>query len=260
MSSKTRLDRLLVERGLADTRSRAQRLVMAGQVRVNGQVEIKASRQFTAEDEISVDHGPRYVSRGGLKLEAALHTYPVKVEGTVCADVGASTGGFTDCLLQHGAARVYAIDVGHGQLNWGLRQDPRVIVKERTNARHLESLPEPIDLVTVDAAFISLKLLLPRIQSWLDEGGQVVCLVKPQFEAGPAQVGKGGVVKDPEIHRQVVEEVMIEAERHGLRPAGLLESPIQGPKGNHEFLLWLVTSGEPEGADHLLSSVFTSPP
>jgi 23S rRNA (cytidine1920-2'-O)/16S rRNA (cytidine1409-2'-O)-methyltransferase len=257
MSSKTRLDRLLVERGLADTRSLAQRLVMAGQVRVNGQVEIKASRQFTAEDEISVDHGPRYVSRGGLKLEAALHAYPVKVEGMVCADVGASTGGFTDCLLQHGAARVYAIDVGHGQLDWGLRQNPHVIVKEHTNARHLESLPEPIDLVTVDAAFISLKLLLPRIQGWLDKAGQVVCLIKPQFEAGPAQVGKGGVVKDSAVHRQVVEEVMTEAERLALRPAGLLESPIQGPKGNHEFLLWCVTSGEAASVVDLLSGVFT---
>lgn len=256
MSTKTRLDRLLVERGLADTRSLAQRLVMAGQVRVNGQVEIKASRQFSADDEISVDHGPRYVSRGGLKLEAALHAFPIKVEGAVCADVGASTGGFTDCLLQHGAVRVYAIDVGHGQLAWPLRQDPRVIVKERTNVRYLESLPEPVDLVTVDASFISLKLLLPRIQGWLNATGQVVCLIKPQFEAGPAQVGKGGVVKDPVVHHQVVEEVMAEAERQALHPAGLLESPIQGPKGNHEFLLWCVTSGDAARPEDLLAGAF----
>ncbi len=256
MSTKIRLDRLLVERGLADTRSLAQRLVMAGQVRVNGQLEIKASRQFTADDEISVDHGPRYVSRGGLKLEAAIKAFPVKVQAAVCADVGASTGGFTDCLLQHGAARVYAIDVGHGQLDWSLRQDERVIVKERTNARYLESLPEPIDLVTVDAAFISLALLLPRIRGWLDEAGQVVCLVKPQFEAGPAQVGKGGVVKDLSVRRQVVAEVMAEAQIQELWPAGLLESPLQGPKGNHEYLLWCVTSGEGADPAGLLSQVF----
>jgi 23S rRNA (cytidine1920-2'-O)/16S rRNA (cytidine1409-2'-O)-methyltransferase len=256
MSGKKRLDHLIVERGLAVSRSLAQRLIMAGQVRVNGQVEIKASRQFTDGDEILIDEGPRYVSRGGFKLEAALDAFPVKVEGTVCADVGASTGGFTDCLLQHGASRVYAIDVGHGQLAWQLRQDERVIVKERTNARYLESLPEPIDLVTVDAAFISLKLLLPRIKDWLREGGQAVCLIKPQFEAGPEHVGKGGVVKDFDVRRQVAEAIMGAARDLGLRPAGLVESPIQGPKGNHEYLLWCLTSGSTPDLPELIVGAF----
>lgn len=257
MVSKTRLDLLLVERGLAETRSLAQRLVMAGQVRVNGQVEIKASRQFGEQDHITVESGPRFVSRGGIKLQAALEAFPVTVDGAVCADVGASTGGFTDCLLQHGAARVYAIDVGHGQLDWKLRQDERVIVKERTNARHLDRLPEPVGLVCVDAAFISLSLLLPKIKNWLADAGQVICLVKPQFEAGPAQVGKGGVVKDPAVRRQVVEAVMLVARRLGLNPAGLLDSPIQGPKGNHEYLLWCVTEGESTNDQELLMGVFS---
>lgn len=255
-TNKTRLDRLVVDRGLAETRSVAQRLIMAGQVRVNGQVEIKASRQFTDQDQIRIETGPRYVSRGGLKLEAALDAFPIEVKEAVCADVGASTGGFTDCLLQHGAARVYAIDVGHGQLDWKLRQDQRVIVKERTNARYLQSLPEPIDLVTVDAAFISLKLLLPRIQGWLSDDGLVVCLIKPQFEAGPAQVARGGVVRDPAVRRQVVKAVMGDALALGLLPAGLLESPILGPKGNREYLLWCVSSGTAADEGDLISAVF----
>jgi 23S rRNA (cytidine1920-2'-O)/16S rRNA (cytidine1409-2'-O)-methyltransferase len=242
-----------------DSRSMAQRLIMAGRVRVNGQVEIKASRQFGANDQLQLEEAPRYVSRGGLKLEAALEAFPVEVNGAVCADVGASTGGFTDCLLQHGAVRVYAIDVGHGQLDWGLRNDERVIVKERTNARHLQSLPEPIDLVTVDAAFISLGLLLPRIRTWLRDGGQSVCLIKPQFEAGPDRVGKGGVVREEEVRRQVVSDVMAEAQGLDLLPAGLIESPIQGPKGNHEYLLWCVTLGEPAKPEDILAGVFSDP-
>lgn len=233
-----RIDILLVEKGLAESRSIAQRLVMARQVRVNGQVVHKSSQMIETSADIILDTGPRFVSRGGEKLAAALDSFPITVEEKVCADVGASTGGFTDCLLQNSASRVYAIDVGHGQLHWKLRNHPKVVVMERTNARTLKSLPEIIHLVTIDASFISLRLLLPVVVGWLEEGGDVIALVKPQFEAGKKAVGRGGVVKNPEIHRRVLEKVISYATELDLIPQDVIQSPLTGPKGNLEFLLW----------------------
>lgn len=233
-----RIDILLVEKGLAESRSIAQRLVMARQVRVNGQVVHKSSQMIETSADIILDTGPRFVSRGGEKLAAALDSFPITVEEKVCADVGASTGGFTDCLLQNSASRVYAIDVGHGQLHWKLRNHPKVVVMERTNARTLKSLPEIIHLVTIDASFISLRLLLPVVVGWLEEGGDVIALVKPQFEAGKKAVGRGGVVKNPEIHRMVLEKVISYATELDLIPQDVIQSPLTGPKGNLEFLLW----------------------
>jgi len=240
---KARLDLLLVERGLAESRSQAQRLVMAGQVRLEGQVALKPSISVERNARLSVEQPPPFVSRGGEKLEAALREFAVSPQGRACADVGASTGGFTDCLLQHGAARVYAIDVGQGILHWKLRQDPRVVVMEKTNARYLERLPEPVSLITVDASFISLKVLLPVVHNWFPPDApnpDLLALVKPQFEAGRKQVARGdGVIRDPEIHRQVLLDVLgfVIQDRYMLR--GLMRSPLLGPKGNAEFLAWL---------------------
>lgn len=241
--TKERLDVLLVEQGLAESRSLAQRLVMAGQVRVNGQVELKPSAKIDRISHLAVDSGPRFVSRGGEKLEAAMQAFQLEVAGQVCADVGASTGGFTDVLLQRGAKKVYAIDVGYGILHWKLRTDSRVISMERTNARYLESLPEPVAFASVDASFISLKLLLPVIRGWFSvEGGQVVALIKPQFEAGKAEVQRGeGVIQDPQVHRQVLDEILSYAEGSGFQILGLIRSPLKGPKGNAEFLMHAVT-------------------
>jgi 23S rRNA (cytidine1920-2'-O)/16S rRNA (cytidine1409-2'-O)-methyltransferase len=237
MSDKSRLDHLMVQSGLAESRSQAQALVLAGQVRVDGQVAAKPGTKVPANARVEVRERLPYVSRGGLKLAAALDTFDARVAGAVCADVGASTGGFTDCLLQRGAARVYAIDVGYGQLAWKLRQDERVVVMERTNARYLESLPEPVRVVTIDASFISLGLLLPAVVRWLAPGADVIPLVKPQFEAGRGQVGKGGVVRDIAVHRQVLEQVAGYAAAQGLSVWGLIRSPITGPAGNVEFLM-----------------------
>ncbi len=259
--AKTRLDLLLVERGLAGSRARAQALIMAGQVRVNGQTALKPAAAIEPGAALTVDPGPRFVSRGGEKLEAALQAFAVAVGGLVCADVGASTGGFTDCLLQRGAARVYAIDVGKGILHWKLRKDARVVVMEETNARFVESLPERVSLVTIDASFISLKILLPVVKKWLgpnlsvppslrgkgDEGGpgQIIALIKPQFEAGRADVKRGkGVIRDPEVHRQVLLDVLTFARSEGFSLRGLIRSPLLGPKGNAEFLAWLSVGGE----------------
>jgi 23S rRNA (cytidine1920-2'-O)/16S rRNA (cytidine1409-2'-O)-methyltransferase len=238
VTRKIRIDRLLVERGLAESRSKAQRLVMAGVVRAEGQVVHKASQRFAANTELEVERGPRFVSRGGEKLDAALQIFPIRVNDAVCADVGASTGGFSDCLLQSGAKRIYAIDVGYGLLHWKLRNDPRVVLMERTNARHLERLPEEVDLVTIDASFISLRLLLPAIQGWMKDEGDLLALVKPQFEAGRENVGKGGVVRDPAVHQAVVRRVLGYAEDNDLPPRGVMRSPLTGPKGNVEFFLW----------------------
>ena len=238
--SKVRVDELLVARGLAPSRSQAQRLVMAGQVRADGQIVPKPSSELDESSQLTVTQRPRFVSRGGEKLVHALESLPIQAEGKICADVGASTGGFTDCLLQYGAAKVYAIDVGRGQLEWSLRQDERVVVMERQNARHVEALPEPIDLVTIDASFISLKLLLPVVKNWLAPGGQVIALVKPQFEAGRAEADRGrGVITDPAVHQRVLSEVLPFADAQGFIVRGLLRSPIMGPKGNVEFLLWM---------------------
>ena len=250
---KIRLDLLLVERGLADSRSLAQRLVMAGQVRVNGETVLRSAANVTPDVHLEVEHGPQFVSRGGEKLEAALQAFELDVSGKICADVGASTGGFTDCLLQHGAAKVYAIDVGQGILDWKLRQDRRVKVMEGTNARHLERLAETVEIITIDASFISLKVLLPVIKDWFfseinDMGtskGIMLALIKPQFEAGRQQVGRGkGVIREPAIHRQVLLEVLGYALQQGYGVRGLIRSPLTGPKGNVEFLTWLEYPGE----------------
>jgi len=242
--AKSRLDLLLVERGLAPSREQARRLIMAGEVRVDGQVSDKPGRPVSREARVEVLAAPRYVGRGGLKLEEALARFDVAVEGMVAADFGASTGGFTDCLLQAGAARVYALDVGYGQLAWKLRQDPRVVVMERTNVRYLQELPEPVGLVTIDVSFISLRLVLPAALRVLSDSGQVLALIKPQFEAGREQVGKGGVVRERKIHRQVLLEVLEAAQELGLVPLGLVPSPLRGPAGNVEFLAHLVKGGE----------------
>ena len=237
---KKRLDVLLVERRLAPSREKGQRLIMAGEVRVNGTLSDKPGRRVPTNAEITVEQRLPYVSRGGWKLEAALDHFALDVTGWVVADVGASTGGFTDCMLQRGAQRVYAIDVGYGQLAWSLRQNARVIVIERTNARYLETLPEPVDFITMDASFISLKLLLPTAVNWLHQNdGQAVLLIKPQFEAGRRQVGKGGVVRDPAVHHQVLEDLLTWAQAQGWGVWGLVPSPVRGPAGNVEFLTHL---------------------
>jgi 23S rRNA (cytidine1920-2'-O)/16S rRNA (cytidine1409-2'-O)-methyltransferase len=243
---KERLDLLLVERGLAESRQQAQRLIMAGQVTVDGGLVDKPGSRVPAAAGIEVDGGLPYVSRGGYKLEAALDAFGLDVAGLVAADVGASTGGFTDCLLQRGAARVYAIDVGYGQLAWKLQQDPRVVVMDRVNARYLERLPEAVDLATADTSFISLRLILPAVMGWLVPGGQIVALIKPQFEAGRRQVGKGGVVRDPAVHRSVLAGVLDWAGERGLGLMGLVRSPITGPAGNVEFLAHWRLDREPE--------------
>ena len=247
MADKIRLDHLLVQLGLAETRSQALALILAGRVRVNEAVALKPGTRVAPDAGVSVEQPLPYVSRGGHKLAAALDTFRVSVTGAVCVDVGASTGGFTDCLLQRGAARVYAIDVGYGQLAWKLRQDKRVVVMERTNARYLERLPEAVQIVTLDASFISLRLLLPVVVGWLTPGADIIPLVKPQFEAERGRVGKGGVVRDQAVHRQVLERVASCALGLGLAVRGVMRSPITGPAGNVEYLMYL-TSG-PAGDD-----------
>lgn len=239
MASKQRIDLLMQERGLAPSREKARAMIMAGEVQVNGQAVSKPGAQYDPEAEITVRNKPRFVSRGGEKLAGALTDFKLNVTGRICADVGASTGGFTDCLLQNGAEKVYAIDVGYGQIDFTLRQNPRVIVIERTNARYLETLPEVINFVSVDASFISLKLLLPAIQKWIAPQADIIPLIKPQFEAGKDDVGKGGVVKDSKIHKRVLEDVLSYASNTGFQIRGLTRSPIKGPAGNIEFLAWL---------------------
>jgi 23S rRNA (cytidine1920-2'-O)/16S rRNA (cytidine1409-2'-O)-methyltransferase len=248
---KIRLDLLLVERGLADSRNLAQRLVMEGLVRVNGQRVLRSSANISPDALVIVEQRPPFVSRGGEKLEAALQAFDVSIPGRVCADVGASTGGFTDCLLQHAAARVYAIDVGRGILDWKLRQDLRVVVMEGTNARFVQRLPEPVQVITVDVSFISLKVILPVVKGWLVSGdpppkGSVIALIKPQYEAGRKQVSRGkGVIRDPNIHCQVLSDLLADLQRMGYAVRGLIRSPLTGPKGNTEFLTWLELSAEP---------------
>lgn len=246
---KERLDILLHQRGLVESRERARRLILAGQVLVDGEVVDKPGTQVLTEASLAIKEAPAYVSRGGYKLEAALDAFAVDISGLIVADIGASTGGFTDCLLQHGAARVYAIDVGYGQLAWSLRQDPRVVVLDRVNARYLQELPEAVDLATVDVSFISLKLVLPAAQRLLKPKGQAIALIKPQFEAGRQQVRKG-VVRDPAVHRAVLNDLLGWAESNGWLVQGLVVSPLRGPAGNVEFLTHLrLPSGVP-GAVH----------
>lgn len=254
MRKEIRIDQLLVERGLVESRSQAQRLVMAGQVRVEGQVVPKSSSKYSHQAIITIDWGSRFVSRGGNKLEAAFEAFKLDVSGKVCADVGASTGGFTDCLLQHGARKVYAIDVGKGLLHWKLRNDPRIYVMEETNARYIPELPEPVSFVAVDVSFISLKVILPVVRNWFPgsitsdgsrgecrETQEVLVLIKPQFEAGRRAVARGkGVVRDPEIHRRILLDVLSFALEKDYNIQGLARSPLLGPKGNIEFLAWLI--------------------
>lgn len=259
--AKNRLDILLVERGMVDSRSLAQRLIMAGQVRVDGQMVIKSSDKIDERAEITIDHGPRYVSRGGEKLEAALQAFGrTDLQGVISADVGASTGGFTDCLLQHGAARVYAIDVGYGLLHWKIRQDKRVTIMERTNARNIIQLPQPVSLVSIDASFISLKILLPVIRNWFSGTGQVIALIKPQFEAGRKEAARGdGVIRDPQVHQQVLHNVLSAMIDEGFGVRGLIRSPLLGPKGNTEFLVWLeIPPVQSLDINSLISSLFPS--
>jgi 23S rRNA (cytidine1920-2'-O)/16S rRNA (cytidine1409-2'-O)-methyltransferase len=239
MKNKKRLDVLLTERLYAETRSKAQAIIMSGNVYVNGQKADKPGMSFEETVEIEVRGAVcPYVSRGGLKLEKALRDFGVKPEGFVCSDSGASTGGFTDCLLQQGAKKVFAIDVGYGQLDWKIRSDERVVVMERTNIRYVtpEDLGEPLDLSVIDVSFISLKIVLPTIKTLLKPTGQVLCLIKPQFEAGKDKVGKKGVVREPETHKEVLDSFVALANELNFKILGLTFSPVKGPEGNIEFL------------------------
>ena len=248
MKIKKRLDVLLTEQGYADTRSKAQAIIMAGQVYVDGQKADKPgiSYEETVQIEVRGDACP-YVSRGGLKLEKALRDFGVKPDGFVCSDSGASTGGFTDCLLQQGASKVFAIDVGYGQLDWKIRSDPRVVVMERTNIRYVtpDDLGEPLDLSVIDVSFISLKIVLPAIKALLKPCGQVLCLIKPQFEAGREKVGKKGVVREPETHKEVLDNFVTLSKELNFTFLGLTFSPVKGPEGNIEFLGHLTLADVP---------------
>jgi 23S rRNA (cytidine1920-2'-O)/16S rRNA (cytidine1409-2'-O)-methyltransferase len=253
---RLRLDDALVARNLVESRARARALVLAGDVLVDGQIVRTAGKPVQDGQEITLRHRQRFVSRGGEKLDHALSTFGVEVNGWTCADFGASTGGFTDCLLSRGAAKVYAIDVGYGQLHQRIREDKRVIVMERINVRLLDRLPEPIDLVAIDVSFISLKLVLPIAAKILKPHGWCVPLIKPQFEAGKGQVGKGGVVRDPAVHRDVIQRAMIAAGESGFGCIGLLRSPLTGPAGNIEFLAALRLDMPPSsGVDELIETL-----
>ena len=236
---KERLDKLLLARGLVLTRAKGQGLIMAGEVLVDGVRVDKPGTAVSVEAVIELKATMPYVSRGGFKLAGALDHFKVEVTERVCADVGACTGGFTDVLLQRGAARIYALDVGYGQLDWKLRQDERVVVMERTNARYVDSLPELVDLTVIDVSFISLRLILPAVKKWLTNDGGVMALVKPQFEAGRRQVGKGGVVRDTAVHRQVLTDILGWCVTNGFQVQGVTRSAIEGADGNVEFLVWL---------------------
>ncbi|MEJ2157846.1 MAG: TlyA family RNA methyltransferase [Desulfobacteraceae bacterium] len=241
-ASKKRLDLLLVEKGLASSRQRARALIMAGKVLVASLRVDKPGTQVDKTTDIVVKGNEMpYVSRGGIKLEAALRETALSVSGLTCMDVGASTGGFTDCLLQHGAARVYAVDVGYGQLAWKLRQDPRVKAIERTNIRYMDAsaVPEPVDLVTIDASFISLKNVVPPVLKFMTSQGRILALIKPQFEAGKGKVGKGGVVRDPEQRRTIIADLVRFFESIGLQCGPVTPSPVLGPKGNQEYVILL---------------------
>ena len=245
---KTRLDVYMAENSLAEGRSRAQALIMSGVVYVNGQKADKAGMSVSEKDEIEVREGLRYVSRGGLKLEKAMQSFGAELSGKVCMDIGASTGGFTDCMLQNGASKVYSVDVGYGQLAWSLRTDERVVNMERTNIRYVEpeNLEELLDFASVDVSFISLKLIFPVMKKLLKDGGEGVCLIKPQFEAGKEKVGKNGVVREKNTHIEVIEAVFGYAKENGFKAIGLDFSPIKGPKGNIEYLL-SIKNEEAEG-------------
>jgi len=240
--SKHRLDVILVERGLAGSRERAKSMIMAGKVLVDDFPVDKAGTLIDKNARVQLrGEDIAFVSRGGIKLEQALKDFSLDVSGMICLDVGASTGGFTDCLLMHGAKKVFAVDVGYGQLAWKLRQDSRVIAIERTNIRSMKTgtLPSPVDLATIDVSFISLKIVVPSVSKFLKKGGSILALIKPQFEVGKNKVGKGGVVKDPNLHQEIVDQLIIFFEQLGLTSCGIYPSPILGPKGNREFFILL---------------------
>lgn len=246
--AKLRLDVAMTEQGLAESRQKAQAIIMAGQVFVNGQKVDKAGAPVAPDAAIEI-HGKtlKYVSRGGLKLEKAMACWPITLEHRICADIGASTGGFTDCMLQNGADKVYSVDVGYNQLDYRLRTHPKVVCMERTNARYLtrEQIPEELDFFSVDVSFISLELILPAVRPLMKEGGQGVCLVKPQFEAGRDKVGKKGVVRDPAVHLEVLEHFLEHAAKAGFTVLDVTFSPIKGPEGNIEYLGWLQAGDGP---------------
>ncbi len=234
---RIRLDMLMVSLGLAEDRDWAERRIRAGEVRVKGQVITQPTTLIDEGDAIGIDAPSKYVSRGGFKLEAALDQFDLDVTGMVCADVGSSTGGFTDCLLQRGAAKIYALEVGTHILHWKLRNDPRVVLRERVNVRYVDELAEPVDLAVIDVSFISLTLILPKVFGWMKPDGSIIALIKPQFEAGRAQVGKGGIVRDPAVHQAVVDRIQAFAAQHHWPSLGLIDSPILGTEGNKEFLV-----------------------
>lgn len=242
MSAKKRIDLLLVENGLETSRERAKALIMAGLVFADDQKVDKPGQEIYVDSKIEIrGHSLKYVSRGGLKLEKAMQSFPIRLEGKVCMDIGASTGGFTDCMLQNGAEKVYSVDVGYGQLAWALRNDMRVVNLERTNIRYLteDKVPDQIDFFSVDVSFISLTLVLPVAMKFLVTGGEGVCLIKPQFEAGRENVGKKGVVRDPKVHAEVIKKVFDFATGIGFGVCGLDFSPVKGPEGNIEYLIYL---------------------
>ncbi|MFQ6892034.1 MAG: TlyA family RNA methyltransferase [Acutalibacter sp.] len=254
---KKRLDILVTERGLAESREKAKTLIMAGQVYVDGQKADKPGDTFSEDAAVEVrGKGLPYVSRGGLKLEKAMREFGLQLQGRTCMDIGASTGGFTDCMLQNGAQRVYSVDVGYGQLAWSLRTDPRVVNLERTNARYLtrEQVPEEIGFFSVDVSFISLTLILPAVRPLLAEHGQAVCLIKPQFEAGREKVGKKGVVRDKAVHEEVIEKIRSFALENGFSVLGLTFSPVKGPEGNIEYLIYLERSEAPSQGEQVPSA------
>jgi 23S rRNA (cytidine1920-2'-O)/16S rRNA (cytidine1409-2'-O)-methyltransferase len=257
---KERLDKLVVARGLVATRSKAHGVILAGEVLVNGVRMDKPGTAVSLEANIELKAAMPYVGRGGFKLAGALETFALSVQGAVCADVGACTGGFTDVMLQNGALRVYAIDVGYGQLDWSLRQDERVVVMERTNARYLQSLAEPVQFVAIDVSFISLRLILPAVKLWLAENSDVVALIKPQFEAGPKQVGRGGIVKDTAVHRSVLLELWQWFRENGFGVQGLMKSPVTGAAGNVEFLVWLQVGAADNVLETAVDQLLPPPP
>lgn len=261
MQKKTRLDVAVFEGGYAPSREKAKAIIMAGQVYVNNQKVDKAGFELKEGDKLEVRGKTlKYVSRGGLKLEKAMQVFPITLADKTCMDVGASTGGFTDCMLQNGAKKVYAVDVGYGQLDWKLRNDARVVCMERTNARYLthEEIPEELDFASVDVSFISLKLIFPALYGLLREGGEIACLIKPQFEAGREKVGKKGVVRDPAVHLEVLEHFLIHAKENHFTVLGITYSPIRGPEGNIEYLGFLRKSEEPDAAVDLQAIVEAS--
>ncbi len=258
MAKKIRLDNFLVQLGLVDSEKTAQALIMSGKVDVDGVKIDKPGTQVSNQSKVEIRKGKEFVGRGAYKLSGALKDFAIDVSGLICADVGASTGGFTEILLKQGAQKVYAIDVGFGELDYQLRKDSRVIVMERTNARHLKSLPELIAFCCIDVSFISLKLILPVVSSWLAETANLICLIKPQFEAKREEVGEGGIVTDGQVHRRVVEEIMDTAKECGLSLKGLALSQLPGAQGNKEFFIWLSVPNNTKAEDKgsLLSQLF----